>query len=517
MSSGSHTGPLFQTIPTHMGLWDKYVLGWVDPETFGVGSSGRSVKVGQTSRTPRGTEDGIRVNLPEKTVDRGDPHSGGNMWYSNNDQSWADVKLSRTLDVPAGADVRFWVWNNYTIEELWDYGFIEVSTDGGATWTQLEVRDEAGNLVSTDEDPNGRLRDYGGLENGLTGTTGGEWRHDWVDLTPYAGTSIGLRLRYATDAAFEEPGWFADDFEVTADGTSVFTDDAESGADGWTSEQGTFTDTEGAGWIITNGTFVYQHYYLAEWRNYDGFDKGLRYAYDTTYLNADGAEWRVTRTPYNAPGMLVWYRDAQYTVNHVTVPLFAPPSTGSKGQLLIVDSHFDPLRRFGEAAEHDPTTLKNLPSRAQSSNAAFAKRSTRAFRECVEDPAGSYTIYCNRHAGLPGVARFTDAKGWYPGLELRGEDLFFRDADASVVVPSRDQRRYTTRIVDADGNPLTDLYGTDLGDGIILGSGNPADGNPLDNPVEDLSLGVQFVVRKVAGNNRWVVIGVRAAGADNTP
>ena len=398
MSSGSHTGPLFQTIPVHMGLWDKYVLGWVDPETFGVGSSSRDVKVGQTSRTPKGTEDGVRVNLPEKTVTLGTPHSGENMWYSNNDQPWADVKLSRTLDVPAGADVRFWAWNNYTIEELWDYGFIEVSTDGGATWTQLEVRDEAGNVVSTNEDPNGNLVNYGGLQNGLTGTTGGEWRHDWVNLTPYAGTTIGLRLRYATDAAFEEPGWFADDFEVTADGASVWTDDVESGANGWTSEQGTFTDTEGAGWIITSGTFIYQHYYLAEWRNYDGFDKGLRYAYDTTYQNSVTKEWRVTRTPTTPPGMLVWYRDAQYTVNHVTTPIFAPPSTGSKGQLLIVDSHFDPLRRFGEAAEHDPTTLKNLPSRAQSSNAAFAKRSTRPFRECIEDPVDSYTIYCNRHA-----------------------------------------------------------------------------------------------------------------------
>jgi hypothetical protein len=87
---------------------------------------------------------------------------------------------------------------------------------------------------------------------------------------------------------------------------------------------GTFTDTEGAGWIITSGTFIYQHYYLAEWRNDDGFDKGLRYAYDTTYQNGEfGDEWRVTRTPYNAPGMLVWYRDAQHTVNHVTTPIFA--------------------------------------------------------------------------------------------------------------------------------------------------------------------------------------------------
>ena len=151
--------------------------------------------------------------------------------------------------------MRFWAWNNYTIEELWDYGFIEVSTDGGANWTQLEVRDEAGNVVSTNDDPNGNLVAFGGLENGLTGTTGGEWRHDWVNLTPYAGTTIDLRLRYATDAAFEEPGWFADDFEVTADGTSVWADDVESGANGWTAELGSFTDTTGAGWIITSGTF----------------------------------------------------------------------------------------------------------------------------------------------------------------------------------------------------------------------------------------------------------------------
>jgi immune inhibitor A len=65
MASGSHTGPLFQTIPVHMGLWDKYVLGWVDPETFGVGSSARDVKVGQTSRTPKGDR-GRRQGEPSR-------------------------------------------------------------------------------------------------------------------------------------------------------------------------------------------------------------------------------------------------------------------------------------------------------------------------------------------------------------------------------------------------------------------------------------------------------------------
>ena len=36
------------------------------------------------------------------------------------------------------------MWNDYVIEEDWDFGFVEVSTDGGATWTEQKVFDEAG-------------------------------------------------------------------------------------------------------------------------------------------------------------------------------------------------------------------------------------------------------------------------------------------------------------------------------------------------------------------------------------
>ena len=41
MSTGSHTGPLFQMIPTHMGAWDKYVLGWLEPQVLEYGSRAR--------------------------------------------------------------------------------------------------------------------------------------------------------------------------------------------------------------------------------------------------------------------------------------------------------------------------------------------------------------------------------------------------------------------------------------------------------------------------------------------
>jgi immune inhibitor A len=511
MASGSHTGAVFQGTPTHMGLWDKFVLGWADPVILEPGGKKRTIKVGQTSRTPLGTEDGIRVNLPPKVVSLATPHSGDNSWFSSNDQSWADVRLTRSIDVPAGSDVRFWTWNNYTIEADWDFGFIEVSTDGGSTWDELKVFDEAGNLVSTDDgyaDPNNRMHDYGGFDGkefkkyGLTGDTAGEWRHDYVDLTPYAGQSIQLRLRSVTDAAFEAGGWFADDFSVTADGATVWNDDTESGSNGWTPVVSSFQGTTGAGWVQDPGTHEFAQYYLSEWRNLDGFDEGLQYAYDTSYLR-DGA-WKVVRTPYNAPGMLVWYRDTSYGNLNLTLNnLFAGPSIGSKGGLLIVDSHFDPLRRQGTAATKDPSLLDNLPSRPQSSNAAFTLHKTYPFPECLEAPGEPFSEYCTSFGAQAGVSTFSDALGRYPGIEFRDDldpdsPFFFRDADASVVLPSVGNDFYSTRIVDGNGNLLEDLFGLDFGGGQFTGSGDPGD--------DGVDFGVRFKLKKAGKHNQWALI-----------
>jgi immune inhibitor A len=515
MSTGSHSGPIFQSLPAHMGLWDKFVLGWADPVILNPGDRTQRIKVGQTSRTPVGTADGIRVNLPDKVISLATPHSGGNMWWSNNDQNWADVKTGRTVDVPAGADVRFWMWNNYVIEfdsgGVWDAGFVEVSTDGGTTWSQLEVRDESGNVVTTNLDGHGRLHDYGDLENALSGDTGGDWRHDWVNLTPYAGSTIQLRLRYATDAGFLASGWFADDFALTADGTDVWTDDVESGPGDWVTELGTFAGTGGAGWQIVDGVFEFAQYYLAEWRNFDGFDEGLKYTYDSDYLRLDNGEWSVQRVPYNAPGMLVWYRDTQLgNQNWVTANEFAAPSAGAKGGLLLVDSHFNPLRRKGAAADADPSTLNNIQSRPQASNAAFTKHKTYRFTECLEQPVDSYQLYCTRFDPQDAKKRFTDRRGWVPGLEVRGADIFRRDIDASVVVPSQGNQWYSTRVVDAAGDLLTDLFGLDLfGDStIVLGTGNPKDGLfPGDDSV---AMGVSFEIRGIGAKNRWATIWVDA-------
>lgn len=503
MSSGSHSGPIFQSMPTHMGIWDKWVLGWVDPLEINPGDGTKTIKVGQASRPANGTEDGVKINLPDKRITLAEPHSGSEMWYSNADQDWADAQLKRSIDnVPAGAT--FSMWNNYVIEEDWDFGFVEVSTDGGSTWTEQKVYDESGALVSTDDgysDPNGRMKDFGNKKYGLTGSTDG-WRHDHIDLSAYAGQNIQVRLRQATDAAYEDRGWFSDDFALTAGGADVWTDDVESGDNGWTATAGTFTDTTGAGWVRDTGTQVKAQYYLVEWRNFDGFDEGLRYGYTTVYSDAG---WKVEKVPYNAPGALVWYRDTAYgDSNQVTSNLTNLPSYGAKGGLLLVDSHFDPLRRTGAAAEMDPSVTKNISSRAQSSNAAFGLTPTLPFKDCLVD--AKFNEACTDFAAQAPVKSFTDDQGWVAGLEVRDGQLFNRLRDASVVVPSVDGAPYSTRVVNPDGTPATDLYGHDLGF-TTLGTGNPADAG--------VGYGTVVTVKKSLQNNTAALLTVRAPLSEN--
>ncbi|WP_157009310.1 immune inhibitor A domain-containing protein [Agromyces laixinhei] len=477
MSSGSHAGPIFQSMPTHMGVWDKWVLGWVDPVEINPGDAPTTVRVGQNSRPLVGTEDGVKINLPDKVITLATPASGENMWYTGADQNWGDIRIVRDVEVPA--DAKFWMQNNYVIEQDWDFGFVEISTDGGTTWTDQKVYAEDGTEVTTPDgypDPNGNLHTFGDRKYGLTGTSGG-WAPQYVDLSAYAGQTIGLRLRMATDAAFQERGWFADDFAVTSGAETVWSDDVESGDNGWTAEVDTFVDTTGPGWRIDTGTSNKAQYYMVEWRNFDGFDEGLEYGYNSVY--SDGA-WKVEKLAYNAPGALVWYRDTTYgNTNHVRSNLTAMPSGGAKGGLLLVDSHFDPLRRTGRAADADPSIQKNLPSRAQSSDVAFGLERTHRFTECFTG-ADLTDEHCTRVRARKGVSTFTDNQGWAPGLEYiatgdpETEGLYWRNPDGSAVVPSVGDAPYSTRVVDFDGSPLLEYYGAPIG-AMVGGSGNPAD------------------------------------------
>ncbi len=137
-------------------------------------------------------------------------------WWSNRGDS-INTKLTREFDL-AGLDVaalEYMVW--YDIEDGWDYGYVEVSDDGGRTWTILEGQH------TSDDDVSGNA--YG---PGYTGRSR-EWKHESIDLTPFTGGRVLIRFEYVTDAAVYRDGFMVAD-------VSVPQLDAAADMDGWNAE-----------------------------------------------------------------------------------------------------------------------------------------------------------------------------------------------------------------------------------------------------------------------------------------
>ena len=135
-----------------------------------------------------------------------------------------DEAIVRQVSVPAtNATLSFETL--YGFEEGWDFGFVQVSQDGGETWTSL-----ANENTTTEHDPQAMPWIVDELP-GLTGYSGEGDEPAWVtetfDLSDYAGEDILLSFRHMTDPVFQEAGWWIDDITV---GGTVISDGTDIGA-----------------------------------------------------------------------------------------------------------------------------------------------------------------------------------------------------------------------------------------------------------------------------------------------
>ena len=151
------------------------------------------------------------------TVDDGSLHVGG--------RPSRDDAIVRRVQVPA-ADPTLTFRTRHEIEEGWDFGFVQVSTDGGNTYRSLPSSG-----TTTNHDPDADPAIVAQLP-GFSGSSGG-WREERVDLSAHAGKEVLLAFRYMTDPAVDPPGWWLDDIRIgsglISDGTTL---------EGWLSHTG---------------------------------------------------------------------------------------------------------------------------------------------------------------------------------------------------------------------------------------------------------------------------------------
>jgi hypothetical protein len=154
----------------------------------------------------------------EWEVDSSPPkHKKNEALYSGRGNNF-DRSIVRQVSVPAdNAMLSF--KTRYDMEELFDYGVVQVSTDGGQTYTTLENK----NTTSEhDAIPPNILEALPGF-NGKVG-----WHKETFDLSAYAGQDVLLAFRYLTDSGVARPGWWIDNVKVGGESISD-----GSSLDGW--------------------------------------------------------------------------------------------------------------------------------------------------------------------------------------------------------------------------------------------------------------------------------------------
>lgn len=176
-------------------------------------------------------------------------YSGTYEWYSGA-EAWAWRSFYQSFDIPAGgATLNFYTF--YDIEEDWDYGYVEVYDQDTGEWYTLDAAGTVDSVAHPQDNPNtpaGREpADYEAASrwHAFTGNSGG-WIPVSMDLAPFAGHTIDLYFTTWQDGAFTLQMMYVDDISISEISELVFSDDVESGEDGWTA----------AGWSVSDGKFA---------------------------------------------------------------------------------------------------------------------------------------------------------------------------------------------------------------------------------------------------------------------
>jgi hypothetical protein len=219
------------------GTTSYYVVRAEDTSSGGPGPHGGN-EDGNLARpyaTPAGvpgalgtwTDDGgdtaaaLRSEAPWQVTTR-QVQAGSRSYHCGPDQGTYAPNLCAALTTPdlllgSGAVLAYWA--RYNCEYQWDGVVVEISTDGGATWSNLppDVGYGVDNLLSQTE---GNGCNYPATQGAFTGPSANDALTPWASfqtiLSPaYDGRTVRIRWRFTSDPGAEFEGFYVDTISVT--------------------------------------------------------------------------------------------------------------------------------------------------------------------------------------------------------------------------------------------------------------------------------------------------------------
>ncbi|MBE2222591.1 MAG: immune inhibitor A [Anaerolineae bacterium] len=148
-----------------------------------------------------------------------DPRSGEQIWYApGQDETNAQLTAAFDLTELNSATLTFAAW--YDLEEEYDYAYISISTDEGASW----------DLLVPDHTSAGEFGpSYNGRSEFENDHVDG-WVKETISLNSYVGQPVLVRFDVLTDSAISGQGFALDDLTIPELG---FQDNAEEQATEW--------------------------------------------------------------------------------------------------------------------------------------------------------------------------------------------------------------------------------------------------------------------------------------------
>jgi immune inhibitor A len=399
MSSGSwlnHGGDAIGTTPNHMGPTEKLQLGWLDYTEVAAGKTG-TVDLGPSFHATTKPQ-AVLVHLPagKSATNVGPAFSGRKYLYSGTGDNRTATVTSPEFTVPQAGKLTAKV--NYAIEDDWDYAYAEISTDGGNAFTPLATN------RSTTKNPNNQ-NDGQGItgcsgERDAQGNCAGGWVDLSADLSAYAGQKAKVRFRMFNDAGYHEVGFKVDDIAVG----SALSTDVEDDAAGWTRD---------GFLVVTDGSYdtEYTRYYLAENRQYAGYDRTLAEGPYNFGWNVTAPD-KVERFPFQN-GLLVWYANSLYSDNNTSqhpgggeaLPVDARAAalkwsdgTVARNRIQAFDATFglsktDPLSLHREVAlKEGGSKMTTLNVGKQPAEPVFDDTDPNRYYDAVNNPGGSVVV-----------------------------------------------------------------------------------------------------------------------------
>ncbi len=155
---------------------------------------------GAGSWTTSGTGAGTGFGLQTATA-----NSGSSAWFAADVSSNSQRNLTIAAAVGASGQSTMSFTHSYNTENNWDGGLVEISTNGGTSWSDLGSAMTA-NGYNGKVNNNNSSPAFSGNSNGFLTTQ--------IDLSAYDGQSVLVRFRMSCDASVSGLGWYIDDVMV---------------------------------------------------------------------------------------------------------------------------------------------------------------------------------------------------------------------------------------------------------------------------------------------------------------